>query len=165
VLIAIGTFEPTGSDNVPSSRKARTGPANAQNDVIDPSRQLDEALARPRYGRSKKAADEERAGVVGHRHGCRKRSLTGTFGPVEIGVPRARLNAPEGRTTEWKSQALRAYQRRTLAADALCLDKKFPARIAKRQACHEEADQMNLTNLHGKKNKGKNNYVHGCMKR
>ncbi|MEO6784329.1 MAG: IS256 family transposase [Bradyrhizobium sp.] len=81
--------------------------------------ELDEALARPRYGRSKKAADEERAGVVGHRHGCRKRSLTGTFGPVEIEVPRARLNAPEGRTTEWKSQALRAYQRRTLAADAL----------------------------------------------
>ena len=81
--------------------------------------ELDEALARPRYGRSKTAADEERAGVVGHRHGSRKRSLTGTFGPVEIEVPRARLNAPEGKTAEWKSQALRAYQRRTLAADAL----------------------------------------------
>jgi transposase-like protein len=81
--------------------------------------ELDEALARPRYGRSKTAGDEERAGVVGHRHGSRKRSLTGTFGPVEIEVPRARLNTPEGRTTEWKSQALRAYQRRTLAADAL----------------------------------------------
>jgi hypothetical protein len=24
------------------------------------------------------------------------------------------LNAPEGKTTEWKSQALRAYRRRTL---------------------------------------------------
>jgi putative transposase len=81
--------------------------------------ELDEALARPRYGRSKMAGDEERAGVVGHRHGSRTRSLTGTFGPVEIEVPRARLNTPEGRTTEWKSQALRAYQRRTLAADAL----------------------------------------------
>ncbi|GIK80903.1 MAG: hypothetical protein BroJett024_20080 [Alphaproteobacteria bacterium] len=34
-------------------------------------------------------------------------------------MPRARLNTPEGKTTEWKSQALRAYQRRTLAADAL----------------------------------------------
>jgi putative transposase len=81
--------------------------------------ELDEALARPRYGRSKTAGDEERAGVVGHRHGSRKRSLTGTFGPVEIDVPRARLNSLDGRTTEWKSQALRAYQRRTLAADAL----------------------------------------------
>jgi putative transposase len=81
--------------------------------------ELDEALSRPRYGRRKTAGDEERAGVVGHRHGRRTRSLTGTFGPVEIEVPRARLNTPEGRTTEWKSQALRAYQRRTLAADAL----------------------------------------------
>ena len=76
-------------------------------------------MARPRYGRSQVAGDEGRKGVAGHRHGSRKRSLTGTFGPVEIEVPRARLNTPEGRTTEWKSQALRAYQRRTLAADTL----------------------------------------------
>jgi hypothetical protein len=34
-------------------------------------------------------------------------------------VPRARLTTSEGGTTEWKSQALRAYQRRALAADAL----------------------------------------------
>jgi putative transposase len=34
-------------------------------------------------------------------------------------VPRARLNTPDGKTTEWKSRTLRAYQRRTLAADAL----------------------------------------------
>ena len=81
--------------------------------------ELDEALARPRYQRSKKAADEDSAAVTGHRHGSRARSLTGTFGPVEIEVPRARLNTPEGGTKEWKSQALRAYQRRTLAADAL----------------------------------------------
>jgi putative transposase len=81
--------------------------------------ELDAALARPRYGRGRKAGDEESAGAVGHRHGSRTRSLTGTFGPVEIEVPRARLSTPAGKTTEWKSQALRAYQRRTLAADAL----------------------------------------------
>jgi putative transposase len=81
--------------------------------------ELDDALARPRYGRSKTASDEGRGSVAGHRHGSRTRSLTGTFGPVEIDVPRARLNTPEGKTTEWKSRALRAYQRRTLAADAL----------------------------------------------
>ena len=44
---------------------------------------------------------------------------TGTFGKVEINVPRARLEGPGGKTTEWRSSALRAYQRRTLAADAL----------------------------------------------
>ena len=81
--------------------------------------ELDSVLARPRYGRIPLAGDEESAGVAGHRHGSRTRSLTGTFGPIEIAVPRARLNTSEGKTTEWKSQALRAYQRRTLAADAL----------------------------------------------
>jgi len=34
-------------------------------------------------------------------------------------VPRARLDSAEGKTTEWKSTALRAYQRRTQQADAL----------------------------------------------
>ena len=54
-----------------------------------------------------------------HRHGLRLRSLLGTFGRAEIAVPRARLDATEGRTTEWKSTALRAYQRRTKRADSL----------------------------------------------
>ena len=81
--------------------------------------ELDAALARPRYGRGRTAGGEAGGSVTGHRHGSRMRSLTGTFGPVEIAVPRARLDTPEGKTTEWKSQALRAYQRRTLAADAL----------------------------------------------
>ena len=81
--------------------------------------ELDAVLARPRYGRGKAAGGQASAGVTGHRHGSRTRSLTGTFGPVEIAVPRARLNTAEGGTREWKSQALRVYQRRTLAADAL----------------------------------------------
>ena len=81
--------------------------------------ELEAVLARPRYGRGQKTGDEARAGVSGHRHGNRTRWLTGTFGPIEIEVPRARLNTAAGKTTEWKSQALRAYQRRTLAADAL----------------------------------------------
>jgi len=62
---------------------------------------------------------QDAGGVTGHRHGHRSRSLLGSFGQVNIDVPRARLNAPDGNTTEWKSQALRSYQRRTLVADAL----------------------------------------------
>src|ERR1700684_2334670 len=57
--------------------------------------ELDDVLARPRYQRGQKAADEGGGAVTGHRHGSRRRSLTGTFGPVEIEVPRARLNTPE----------------------------------------------------------------------
>src|SRR5467141_1885978 len=83
--------------------------------------ELDAVLSRPRYGRRAKPAEggDVAAGVAGHRHGSRVRTLMGTFGKTEITVPRARLNASDGRTTEWKSKALRAYQRRTLAADAL----------------------------------------------
>src|SRR3979411_373267 len=81
--------------------------------------ELDAALARPRYGRSQSVGREGRAVVAAHRRGSRPRSLTGTFGPIEIAVPRARLTTSEGGTTEWKSQELRAYQRATLAADAL----------------------------------------------
>src|SRR5436190_2019275 len=80
--------------------------------------ELDAALARPRYGRAKND-DACSAGVVGHRHGSRTGSLTGSFGKTEITVPRARLQTSDGRTTEWHSKALRAYQRRTVTADAL----------------------------------------------
>ena len=80
--------------------------------------ELDAALARPRYGRAK-SDDACSAGIVGHRHGSRTRSLTGSFGKTEITVPRARLQTSDGRTSEWHSKALRAYQRRTLTADAL----------------------------------------------
>src|SRR5216684_3472305 len=59
--------------------------------------ELDAALARPRYGRSQMADSEARAVVAGHRHGSRTRSLTGTFGPIEIAVPRARLTTSEGK--------------------------------------------------------------------
>src|SRR6266581_2275341 len=84
--------------------------------------ELEAALSRPRYGRRPKADPENAdgpSGVCGHRHGHRSRSLIGTFGRVEIAVPRARLDTTEGKTTEWKSTALRAYQRRTKQADSL----------------------------------------------
>ncbi|MGH8760459.1 MAG: IS256 family transposase, partial [Burkholderiales bacterium] len=42
--------------------------------------ELDAALARPRYARQLAASDRGDAGVAGHRHGRRRRTLTGTFG-------------------------------------------------------------------------------------
>ena len=85
------------------------------------SSELDAALARPRYARRPAGQGGEgvAAEVVGHRHGCRTRTLTGTFGMTEVSVPRARIAAGDGRTVEWKSKALKAYQRRTKTADAL----------------------------------------------
>jgi putative transposase len=82
--------------------------------------ELDAVLSRPRYGRrAPSGEDGAAAGVAGHRHGSRTRTLIGTFGKTEIAVPRARLATAAGKTTEWKSQVLRAYQRRTVAADTL----------------------------------------------
>jgi hypothetical protein len=84
--------------------------------------ELEAALSRPRCVRGGKPSNTEAsssAGVTGDRHGHRPRSLLGTFGRVEISMPRARLNTTEGKTTEWQSRMLKAYPRRTLTADAL----------------------------------------------
>lgn len=78
--------------------------------------ELEAVLGRPRYGRR---PEGDANGVVGYRHGHRPRSLTGSFGTVELDVPRARVEMTEGGTVEWKSKVLPAYQRRTVTADAL----------------------------------------------
>ncbi len=72
--------------------------------------ELTAALGRARY---------ERAGAAGHRHGHRRRRLTGSFGPVEIAVPRARLRGPDGAEREWRSAVLPRYARRTRQMEAL----------------------------------------------
>src|ERR687898_1419414 len=62
--------------------------------------ELEAALGRGRY---------ERGGTGGHRHGSRERRLTGSFGPVAIAVPRARLPGEGGGTREWRSAVLPRY--------------------------------------------------------
>jgi hypothetical protein len=59
--------------------------------------------------------------------------LTGTFGWTEIAIPRARIFGADGKTAEWKSKAVLAYQRRTHAADALIASpiSRFRALIGK----------------------------------
>jgi len=82
--------------------------------------ELDVALGRDRYQRPRRDRRRRPAGVgAGHRHGHRERGLMGTFGPVTVRVPRARLEAPDGKTAEWKNATIPAYQRRTKRADAL----------------------------------------------
>lgn len=62
--------------------------------------ELEDVLARPRYGRRKPSDDGQRASIVGCRHGHRKRTVTRTFGKSEISVPRARLMDEVGKTHE-----------------------------------------------------------------
>jgi len=55
----------------------------------------------------------------GYRNGMRSRRLLGSFGPVEIAVPRARLLAPDGTSREWRSAVLPRYARMTRQVEAL----------------------------------------------
>jgi putative transposase len=84
--------------------------------------ELSEALSRPSYSRrrpGRPGEDEATPSVVGVRHGPHERTLTGTFGKTQIAGPRARLTGENGKTREWRSRSLLAYQRCTRAADAL----------------------------------------------
>jgi putative transposase len=68
------------------------------------------ALGRSRY---------QRGAAAGYRHGTRSRRLLGSFGPVEIAVPRARLMAADGSSREWQSAVLPRYARMTRQVEAL----------------------------------------------
>jgi putative transposase len=68
------------------------------------------ALGRGRY---------QRGAVAGYRNGTRSRRLLGSFGPVEIAVPRARLLDRDGTSREWRSAVLPRYARMTKQAEAL----------------------------------------------
>src|SRR5690242_5521249 len=68
------------------------------------------ALGRSRY---------QRGAAAGYRNGTRSRQLLGSFGPVEIAVPRARLMAADGSSREWQSAVLPRYARMTRQIEAL----------------------------------------------
>jgi len=57
----------------------------------------------------------------GYRHGTRARTLTTSLGPATFAMPRARIQQAEGRRTEWRSQTVRRYERRTTRVDEAIL--------------------------------------------
>ena len=79
--------------------------------------ELEVALGRSRYRRS--MSPEAAGGSAGYRHGRRNRQLLGSFGPVTISVPRARLNNTDGVSREWHSEALPRYVRMTKQVEAV----------------------------------------------
>ena len=74
--------------------------------------ELTQALGRARHERTS-------AEPKGYRNGTRERQLLGSFGPVQISVPRARLTAENGGKQEWRSAALPRYARMTRQVEAL----------------------------------------------
>ena len=81
--------------------------------------ELDEALGRVRYQRRPGPPDGVVGGTAGYRHGQRERQLLGSFGPVRISVPRARLTGADGTSREWRSEVLPRYARMTKQVEAL----------------------------------------------
>jgi putative transposase len=79
--------------------------------------ELDHALGRSRYQRP--GAADVAGGAAGYRHGRRARQLLGSFGPVTISVPRARLSKVDGTSSEWHSEALPRYARMTKQVEGL----------------------------------------------
>src|SRR4030095_11127927 len=57
----------------------------------------------------------------GYRHGSRERTLTTRLGPATIRMPRARIRRVHGATSEWRSETVRRYQRRTVRVDEAIL--------------------------------------------
>ena len=74
--------------------------------------ELTAALGR---GRCERTVGEPR----GFRNGARERQLLGSFGPVAVEVPRARMAAADGGTTEWRGTALPRYARMAQQVEAL----------------------------------------------
>jgi putative transposase len=69
------------------------------------------------------AARSRRVGSVrvGYRHGKRTRTLTTSLGATTIAMPRARMEAADGRRGEWQSRIIPRYQRRTERVDEAIL--------------------------------------------
>lgn len=79
--------------------------------VVD--EELEAALGVGYYDRSE--------GRLGYRNGSLDRDVTSEYGRVELRVPRARLLQADGTTTEWHSQVVPRYKRRTDAVNSAIL--------------------------------------------
>jgi putative transposase len=60
-------------------------------------------------------------GRQGYRHGTRVRTLTTSLGPTTFAMPRARVVTATGATTEWRSELVPRYQRRSARVDEAIL--------------------------------------------
>jgi len=93
--------------------------------------ELDAALGRGRYERDAEAPKS-------YRNGTRERQLLGSFGPVALSVPRARMTAEGGGTQEWRSATLPRYARMPSVPMMMrhCLPGSLALRVLKDDLAH-----------------------------
>ncbi len=109
----------------PGSEKAipSYGPDTIERRMRERIRETIEALVEEELEAVLGAEKSARIGAArhGYRHGARARTLTTSLGPTTIAMPRARLRGTDGATTEWRSETVRRYQRRTTRVDEAIL--------------------------------------------
>jgi putative transposase len=105
------------------SRDSGAGKATLEDLMRERIRATIEAIVDEELEAALGAARSQRVGSVraGYRHGQRERSLTTSLGATAIAMPRARIEGPDGRRREWRSQIIPRYQRRTERVDEAIL--------------------------------------------
>ena len=93
----------------PLDQQVRGGVRQFLQELIE--QEVTKALGRLRHGRAE--------GAKGYRHGHRPRTVIGSYGRVELSMPRARVRGEDGRSREFRSAPLPRYKRPTGSASAL----------------------------------------------
>ena len=93
----------------------QTRPTSLETLIRQRARGLIDAIVEEELEAALGAASSARVGSArqGYRHGTRERTLTTSLGPTTVAMPRARVRTAEGATTEWRSELVPRYQRRS----------------------------------------------------
>jgi len=99
------------------------GPDTIEGTMRARVRETIEAIVKEELEAALGASKSARVGDTrqGYRHGHRERTLTTSLGPATIAMPRARIQAADGTTVEWRSATVTRYQRRTVRVDEAIL--------------------------------------------
>jgi transposase-like protein len=112
------------SRNGSTSEAAHAGEGTSLETMIRArARGLIDAIVEEELAAALGAAPSVRVGParVGYRHGTRERTLTTSLGPTTFAMPRARVRAAAGGTSEWRSELVPRYQRRSERVDEAIL--------------------------------------------
>src|SRR5438552_4170810 len=108
------------SRNESTNEGTRAGEATSLETIIRRrARGLIDAIVEEELEAALGAAPSVRVGSarLGYRHGARDRTLTTSLGPTTFAMPRARVRSADGETTEWRSELVPRYQRRSERVD------------------------------------------------
>jgi putative transposase len=99
------------------------GPDTIEAEIRGRIRAIIEAIVEEELESTLGAGKSQRVGGArtGYRHGARERQLTTSLGKTTIKLPRARLKGADGTESEWRSQIIPRYQRRTERVDGAVL--------------------------------------------